>query len=141
MESVDSYVGFDVVRLLLQCHKLEKSLSASAGLSVDEFHCLSQLYVYAPCCVKTLCELAGIHATRASRILNALERKGYLIRTLGIEDKRKETLTLTEAGGGIARSLLQSCALSRRSLAGSLRDDEAQHAASDLSDDYPGVMM
>jgi DNA-binding MarR family transcriptional regulator len=141
MGSVDSNVGFDVVRLLLQCHRLEKGLAAAAGLSVDEFHCLSQLYVHAPCCVKTLCELTGIHPTRASRLLNALERKGYLTRARGVEDKRKESLTLTEEGIGAARSLLQSCALSRRSLAGSIREDEARHTADGLSEDYPGVAM
>jgi DNA-binding MarR family transcriptional regulator len=121
MESVDTDAGLDVVRLLLQCHRLEKGLANSAGLSVDEFHCLSQLYLHAPCCVKILCEKTGIHPTRASRLLNALEGKGYLTRTLGVEDKRKELLTLTSSGMSVARGLLQSCALSRRTLAGALQ--------------------
>jgi DNA-binding MarR family transcriptional regulator len=126
MESVDRDAGLDVVCLLLQCHRLEKGLANSAGLSVDEFHCLSQLYVHAPCCVKDLCEKTGIHPTRASRLLNTLEGKGYLTRTLGVEDKRKELLTLTPTGIGVARSLLQSCALSKGSLAGSLRESEGE---------------
>jgi DNA-binding MarR family transcriptional regulator len=135
MESLESHEGFDVVRLLLSCHKLEKGLAASAGLSVDEFHCLSQLYAFAPCCVKTLCGLTGIHPTRASRLLNGLERKGYLSRSLGVEDKRKESLTLTDAGLHVARRLLDSCALSRHSLARSLRAERTEQSVEDLRED------
>jgi DNA-binding MarR family transcriptional regulator len=138
MDTVDSHVGFDVVRLLLKCHKLEKGLAASAGLSVDEFHCLSQLYVYAPCCVKTLCELTGIHPSRASRLLSGLERKGYLTRTLGIEDKRKESVALTEAGVGVARSLFQSCAFSKRSLEGVFVTAKGEELPDDLTEDFSG---
>jgi DNA-binding MarR family transcriptional regulator len=139
MVSADPHAGFDVERLLLQCHRLERSLAASAGLSVDEFHSLAHLYVHAPCYVKNLCELTGIHPTRVSRILSGLERKGLLTRTLGIEDKRKESLALTEAGVGVARGLLQSCALSRRGLAGALPSGEP--AQRDLSEDFRGVTM
>jgi DNA-binding MarR family transcriptional regulator len=139
MESVDTDAGHDVARLLLQCHRLEKGLATSAGLSVDEFHCLSQLYLHAPCCVKDLCGKTGIHPTRASRLLNALEGKGYLTRRLGIEDKRKELLTLTPAGIGVARSLLQSCALSRRSLAGSLRESKGEASDGQRDEQNPRV--
>lgn len=133
MQPLDSQTGYDVVRLILRCHQLEKGLAASAGLSVDEFHCLNQLYIHAPCCVKTLCELTGIHPPRASRLLNTLEQKGYLTRSLGVQDRRKELLTLTERGMGAARSLLQSCAFSGRSLlesilAGNERTEEREPA-------------
>jgi len=139
MASGDPHTGFDVERLLLQCHHLERSLAASSGLSVDEFHSLIQLYVHAPCYVKNLCELTGIHPTRVSRILSGLERKGLLTRTLGIEDKRKESLALTEAGMGMARGLLQSCALAKRGLAGAFPAAEPEQG--ELSEDFRGVTM
>ncbi len=141
MVVAESMAGLDVARLLLQCHKLEKIVAASAGLTVYEFHCLSQLYVHAPCCVKTLCELTGIHPTRASRLLGALERKGYLLRSLGTEDKRKESLTLTDAGVEVARGLLESCAFARRKLQGLAGGGEAEGPGEGLSDDFPGVRM
>jgi DNA-binding MarR family transcriptional regulator len=123
MEPLETQVGFDVVRLLLRCHRLEKGLASSAGLTVDEFHCLSQIYLHAPRCVKDLCGLTGFHPTRVSRLLNSLEAKGYLTRSLGSQDHRKELLTLTRAGIGAARSLVLSCAVSGRSLVeGPLRD-------------------
>lgn len=141
MDVADSVAGLEVARLLLQCHKLEKSLATSAGLTVYEFHCLSQLFVHAPCCVKTLCELTGIHPTRASRLLSALERKGYLLRSLATEDKRKESLTLTDAGIRVARTLLESCAFAGRNLQGSTGGDDSEGSADGLNEEYPGVRM
>jgi DNA-binding MarR family transcriptional regulator len=116
----DAQAGLTVVGLLLRCHRLQKELAASADLSIDEFHCLTQLYIHAPCCVKNLCEFTGIQPTRASKLLNVLEAKGYVSRALSVEDRRKESLTLTQAGTAVARSLLESCALSGQPLAESL---------------------
>ncbi len=141
MDAFDSMAGVEVARLLLQCHRLEKGLASSAGLSVDEFHCISQLFVHAPCCVKALCELTGIHPTRASRILSVLERKGYLLRTLGVEDKRKESLTLTDAGVEVARRLLESCAFAHRNLKGLAGGVETQSMDEGANNELPGVRM
>jgi DNA-binding MarR family transcriptional regulator len=122
MESPETPTGFDLSRLLLKCHQLEKRLAAAAGLTVDEFHSLSQLYAHSPCCVKTLCALTGIRRTQASRLLRSLEKRGLILRSLGDEDKRTELLTLTPAGVGVARDLLHACAMSAPRLAGELPD-------------------
>jgi DNA-binding MarR family transcriptional regulator len=114
--------GAEVVRLLLRCHQIGKELATSAGLSVDEFYCLTQLYFRAPCCVKTLRELLGVSPTRASRLLHDLELRGYLTRSLAIDDKRREQLTLTSKGLATARGLLQSSAFSSRRLFSALPD-------------------
>lgn len=108
--------GAEVVRLLLRCHQIEKELAASAGLSVDEFYCLTQLYFRAPCCVRTLREVLGVSPTRVSRLLHDLELRGYLTRSLAIDDKRREQLALTSKGLATARGLLQSSAFSSRRL-------------------------
>jgi len=132
MEPFQHQAGVDFALLLLRCHQVEKGLAASAGLSVDEFHCLSQLYVHAPCCVKKLCELLEIHPTRASRLLNDLEERGYLTRSLDFSDKRKELLTLTSTGMAAARELLQSSALAIRHMPAILPDDAVKLIASSL---------
>jgi DNA-binding MarR family transcriptional regulator len=116
IESSGSEPGGEVVRLLLRCHQLEKELAASAGLSVDEFHCLIQLYFHAPCCVKTLRERLGVSPTRASRLLHSLELRGHLTRSLALDDKRREQLALTATGVAVAQSLLQSSASSSSQL-------------------------
>jgi DNA-binding MarR family transcriptional regulator len=131
MHSVETEPGVDVVRLLLRCHRLQKDLAFSAGLSVDEFHCLSQLYIHAPCFVKTLCEYTGFPPTRASRLLNALERRGFLHRQMGVEDRRTELLTLTQEGIGAARCLLQKCVLSAWRMEGLLPAGEPSTSAED----------
>ena len=110
--------GIDIARLLLKCHRLEKELAASVGISVEEFHCLVQLYLHAPCCVKTLLEWLGVHPTRASKLLHNLEQKGSLTRSLGFADKRKELVNLTPEGLRKARTLLESSALSKQQLVG-----------------------
>ena len=125
-ESSQSDRGNEVVRLLLRCHQIEKELAGSAGLSVDEFYCITQLFVLAPCCVKTLRELLGVSPTRASKLLHNLEVHGYLTRTLAFDDKRKERVALTSKGVTMARSLLQSCALSYQRLLKALPQDLTQ---------------
>ena len=140
MQSFQPQPGLDLLRILLRCHQLEKAIASSARLSVDELYCMSQLYVNAPCCVKTLCELVGIPPTRASRLLHDLEGRGYLTRSLGFPDKRKELLTLTPEGIHVAKNLLESCELSFRDLAGSPSKDALQLFAKFLSPATSEVM-
>jgi DNA-binding MarR family transcriptional regulator len=106
------YTGTSMELLLLKCHKLEKEVARSSGFTVDEFHCIIQLYLHAPCCVKALCELLEVHPSRASRLIKDLEKRRYLTRSLGYSDKRKELLVLTAEGVRVAENLLQSSTLS-----------------------------
>ena len=140
MQSFQPQPGLDLLKILLRCHQLEKAIATSARLSVDELYCVSQLYVNAPCCVKTLCELVGIPPTRASRLLHDLEKRGYITRTLGFSDKRKELLALTPEGVSAAQNLLQSCAISIRDLSGSPSKDAWKLFASILSPGASEVM-
>ncbi|MBI5474291.1 MAG: MarR family transcriptional regulator [Ignavibacteriae bacterium] len=120
MEDNSAQTGAGIADLLLKCHQLERELAGSADLSVDEFHCLSQLYLRAPSSAKELCDLLGVHPSRASKLLNDLEKRGYVARALGLSDKRRERITLTSEGVVAARSLLQSSAISARHMAASL---------------------
>lgn len=120
--------GIGIARLLLKCHQLEKELATSAGFSVEEVHCLVQLYLHAPCCVKTLLEWLEVHPTRASRLLQSLEQKGFLTRSLGFDDKRKELVNLTPEGLRTAKTLLESSALLKPRLAGSIPEDVAGYS-------------
>ncbi|HCV42674.1 MAG TPA: hypothetical protein DGH68_04255 [Bacteroidetes bacterium] len=138
MDPSQPQVGTEVADLLLRCHQIVKELAASADLSVDDFHCLSQLYMHAPCCVKELCEFLGVHPTRASRLLNDLEKRGYVARALGFPDKRREHLTLTPEGMDAARRLLQSSTLRVSHLAAILPSEASRLLASSLGLQEPG---
>jgi DNA-binding MarR family transcriptional regulator len=90
--------GVTILRLTLKCHKIENDLAATIGLTVNELHCLLQLHLEKPCCVRKLTEILGIGATSTSKLLRSLDRRGYLMRTLDPDDRRKESVRLTEAG-------------------------------------------
>ena len=98
--------GAGLLRLTLQCRKVDKELSAAVSLTIDELHCLSVLYLEQPECVKELNELLGLNGTRTSKILRTLERKGYVVRTLHQVDHRMEQVTLTADGVQVAEKLL-----------------------------------
>ena len=77
-----------------------------AGLSVDEMHCLTQLYLDHPCCVKRLTESLYVTATRTSKILRKLERRGMIARAIDQNDRRKERISLTDIGRSHAERIL-----------------------------------
>jgi DNA-binding MarR family transcriptional regulator len=98
--------GAELLRLTLLCRKIDKQLATSASLSVDELHCLGVLYLERPSCVKKLNELLGHSAPRTSKILRSLERRGYVVRSLHLIDRRMEQVSLTEDGQRAAETVL-----------------------------------
>ena len=98
MELPQRDVGTAFIELLLKCHRSEKNLAVSLGVSVDELHCLSQIYFSNPYCVKELSGILGMKASRTSIILRDLEQRGLITRSLSLTDKRMERLSLTEDG-------------------------------------------
>jgi DNA-binding MarR family transcriptional regulator len=100
------YSGVYVTELLIRCHRFDKRVALSVGLSVEETHCLSQLYLHNPFCVRKLAELLGVSSTRISRILLALEKKGLIARRASPIDRRVELVTLTGKGKSVVTKLL-----------------------------------
>jgi len=98
MERSQMEFAAELLRLTRRCRGIDKLVSASVGLSIDEVHCLSVLFSEKPSCVKTLSELISVSATRASKILRDLELRGFLLRTLDVSDHRKEHVVLTDNG-------------------------------------------
>jgi DNA-binding MarR family transcriptional regulator len=91
----------DIVR---EIHRLEAELKRGYGLTLNEGLCL--------CCItgvgRTPGDCArqlGVSASRISRIINALERKGLLQRSLGPDDRRSTDLAITDKGRQRLRDL------------------------------------
>lgn len=105
----DRYTGHgaELVRLARQCRGMDKQVSASLGLSVDEIHCLSVLFSEKPSSVKTLSDLITVSSTRASKILRDLEQRGFVSRTMDVADHRKEHVLLTENGAQVVEKILR----------------------------------
>ncbi len=98
METPESGIGIELLKLTRRCRGIDKYVSASARLTIDEMHCLSALFSDRPPSVKRLCELINVTPSRASKILTHLEQRGLVMRTLDSADHRRGQVMLTDAG-------------------------------------------
>jgi len=80
------------------------------GMLRTEWRVLFHLGRYGPLTAKEICERARIHKTKVSRAVSALEEKRYLLRKEQAEDRRLETLRLTQAGKTVFRDLYEEAA-------------------------------
>lgn len=71
---------------------------AGEGLTLSQFALLGTLASRERARVAELAEEAGITASTATRILDALERRGIVVRTRAAEDRRAVAVTLTPSG-------------------------------------------
>ncbi len=104
MEQPDSV---QLLRLALQCHKLESDLALSARLTVNELNCLLQIHLEQPCCIGMLTTLLGIGGTSTSKLLRSLDRRKLISRELSQKDRRQETVRLTGDGLAVVRRVLE----------------------------------
>jgi DNA-binding MarR family transcriptional regulator len=106
MDSVLPESGSDLLKVSLLFRKAAKQVAQSAGLTIDEAHCLNLLRVERIWCVKKLRELVGLTPTRTSKLLRSLEEGGFVSRSLSRVDRRMELISLTEKGAQLAERLL-----------------------------------
>lgn len=106
VELPNATLGVELLRLTRRCRGIDKYVSSSAGLTIDEMHCLSVLLSEQPHSVTQLSELINVRPSRASKVLKGLEERGYVSRALHSLDRRKETVMLTEPGVRVAEGIL-----------------------------------
>lgn len=68
------------------------------GMLRTEWRVLFHLGRYGEMTAKGICTRAGLHKTKVSRAVRALEQKRFLMRTAQAQDRRHETLSLTRQG-------------------------------------------
>jgi DNA-binding MarR family transcriptional regulator len=95
---MDYFRAEGLLRLTLVAQKIARCLAGDAGLTLNEFHCMMQLRLEKPCCVRKLTEILGIGPTSTSKILRSLDQKGWLTRGLDPKDRRMERVALTVQG-------------------------------------------
>lgn len=84
---------------------------------------------------KQICEVAGLHKTKVSRAVQALEDKRFLRRTKNPEDRRSENLELTKQGQSALRELTKDAMIFEKGfieVLGSERHDELVEALKEL---------
>ena len=68
------------------------------GMLRTEWRVLFHLGHYGTMTAKDICAHARLHKTKVSRAVTALETKRLLTRSILLQDRRRENLTLTKAG-------------------------------------------
>jgi len=85
-------------------YKFEAELKKKYNLSINEALTLCVLE-NRDCHSGEMAEEIGISVSRMSRVFSSLEKKGFVRRTLGEDDRRKMLFTLTENGRTQAESM------------------------------------
>lgn len=80
------------------CSRKEAEALAGGGLAVSEFHALSEIAKKPVPPLSDLAEKLNITRGRLTRIIDAIEKKGMVIRRRDLSDSRNVILHITEAG-------------------------------------------
>lgn len=76
----------------------EKQFAEEAGITINEGALLCCMKDDQPKTANELCDFIGLSGSRVSRIIHAMEEKGFISREIGSLDKRQMIFTLTSAG-------------------------------------------
>ena len=84
---------------------------------------------------KQICDFAGLHKTKVSRAVQALEKKRFLMRTKNPNDRRSENLELTKMGQAALTELTRDATIFAQGfvdLLGAQRHEQLLRALKDL---------
>lgn len=92
-------------KLLSNCQEKEERLAQQFSISVPEFRTLRVFRTDRQLQVKELLERVNLSGSRLSRILESLEERGFLTRSIDPDDRRSIVVTLTKKGSTMAKNL------------------------------------
>jgi DNA-binding MarR family transcriptional regulator len=84
--------------LLTKCHEKEERLASQFKITVPEFRCLRSFRDDQQLHMKALVERVGLSGSRLTRIIEGLEKKGFLTRRIDPDDRRGIIVKLTKKG-------------------------------------------
>ncbi|HWM09522.1 MAG TPA: MarR family transcriptional regulator [Solirubrobacteraceae bacterium] len=103
------------------------------GLSLPQYHLLEALRDDDELTVGVLAEAAGVAPPTATRMLDCLERDGYVVRRHSEEDRRAVLVSLTPSGRVALQAAHQQVSAWRRRVFESLEPGEREQAAALLT--------
>lgn len=115
-----------IIRLKRCCEKKEETIREQAGLSSAEYNCLQTIPARGDVTSKALAQKMGVSASRGSRIVDALVKKGLLARSVSSQDRRASTITLTNRGGDIKLEVEKCLVRCDRALRAKLSAEELE---------------
>ncbi len=85
----------DVYKVLYQ---FEKEFQTSHDMTINEAMLMCCLHEGDAKSAGALCEYIGLSASRVSKIINSVEKMGFIERSISSEDKRQMLFSLTTSG-------------------------------------------
>ncbi|MFA6541535.1 MAG: MarR family transcriptional regulator [Bacteroidota bacterium] len=85
-------------KLLASCQKKEGRLAKALHITVSEFRCLRVFRGERQLSIKILIERIELSGSRLTRILDSLEKSGYLVRSIDPDDRRSISVHLSKKG-------------------------------------------
>ncbi len=104
----------------------EKIYKGRYGLLRTEWRVLFHLGRHGAMSARDICALAGLHKTKVSRAVAALEARRYLTRAQDQIDRRVELLSLTRAGRAVFADLEGEARRYDRTLLAALSEGEVE---------------
>ncbi|HAP34977.1 MAG TPA: hypothetical protein DCQ28_03190 [Bacteroidetes bacterium] len=92
-------------QLLADCQHKEERFAEQLKITVSEFRCLRAFRGEKQLQVKVLVDRIKLSGSRLTRILSALEKHGYIIRTIDRKDRRSITVSLSKKGVELTKTL------------------------------------
>lgn len=96
--SDDFLAGFDALAQAVRRARGASGHGADGGLTLSQYGLLEGLASRRAARIQDLAAAAGISPSTATRILDALERRGIVRRTRSTQDRRAVAVSLTEFG-------------------------------------------
>jgi DNA-binding MarR family transcriptional regulator len=92
--------------LIVRLREFEVEMQKSSGLSLNEAMALCDIESGARC-PGEIAKVSALTPTRLSRILDSLEAKKLISRSLDMKDRRKIAIELTKAGQSKLKSIVE----------------------------------
>ena len=88
-------------------YQFERIFSERHGLTINEAMLLCCLRDGRPRTAGTLCDFVGLSNPRVSKVITAVEGKGFLLRTISPHDRRQMLFSLSDGGYAKIRQMQQ----------------------------------
>jgi MarR family 2-MHQ and catechol resistance regulon transcriptional repressor len=110
--------------LARQSQQLDRRYLAGSELSPAQWHCMEELWRRGPQPMGELAERLAIARSSATRLVDPLEKKGFLKRKTSADDGRSQTVDLSRLGEQLVADLLGEAEAAYDRLYRSLRAEE-----------------
>ncbi|BAM01592.1 MULTISPECIES: MarR family winged helix-turn-helix transcriptional regulator [Caldilinea] len=116
----------DTVPIIIQAIRVEMRRERMHDLSVPQFRTLAYIARHPGCSLSDVAEFIGLTLPSMSVLINGLVVQGLVLRQTSLIDRRRITLTLTEAGSDVYQRARQGTIAWLQRLLEPLSEEERQ---------------